>query len=90
MTPTLGFILPGGMELWIILAIFLLLFGHRIPGMARSMGSGIVEFKKGLRDGPDDKSKGTPKSGASGGDAVGSGSKDSAGSQTQDSGASNG
>ncbi len=54
MTPTLGFILPGGMELWIILAIFLLLFGHRIPGMARSMGSGIVEFKKGLRSGDKD------------------------------------
>ncbi|MCB9868553.1 MAG: twin-arginine translocase TatA/TatE family subunit [Planctomycetes bacterium] len=49
MAPNLGFILPGGMELWIILAIFLLLFGHRIPSMARSMGSGIVEFKKGLR-----------------------------------------
>lgn len=53
MTSYLGFGLPGGPELWIILAIFLLLFGHRIPGMARSMGSGIVEFKKGLKGGDD-------------------------------------
>ncbi len=54
MTSFLGFILPGGIELWVILAIFLLLFGHRIPKMARSMGSGIVEFKRGLKD-PDSK-----------------------------------
>ena len=50
MTSFLGFFLPGGVEIWIILAIFLLLFGHRIPSMARSMGSGIVEFKRGLKD----------------------------------------
>lgn len=50
MTSFLGFFIPGGPELWIILAIFLLLFGHRIPKMARSMGSGIVEFKRGLKD----------------------------------------
>ena len=49
MTSFLGFFLPGGPEIWIILAIFLLLFGHRIPSMARSMGSGIVEFKRGLK-----------------------------------------
>jgi sec-independent protein translocase protein TatA len=44
-----GFVLPHGIEFWIILIVALLLFGHRIPGMARSLGSGIVEFKKGLR-----------------------------------------
>ncbi len=56
MTSYLGFGFPSGWEIWIILAIFLLLFGHRIPGMARAMGSGIVEFKKGLKDpGDDDK-----------------------------------
>ena len=44
----LGF---GGWEIWIILAVVLLLFAHRIPTMARSMGSGIVEFKKGLKEG---------------------------------------
>lgn len=56
MTSILGFFIPSGPELWIVLAIVLLLFGHRIPAMARSMGSGIVEFKKGLKDsdGPKD------------------------------------
>jgi len=39
--------------MWVILLIALLLFGHRIPGMARSLGSGIVEFKRGLKGGPD-------------------------------------
>lgn len=41
--------LLGGYELWVVAGIALLLFGHRIPGMARSLGSGIVEFKKGLK-----------------------------------------
>jgi sec-independent protein translocase protein TatA len=43
-----------GYEWLIILVVALLLFGHRIPGMARSLGSGITEFKKGLK-GDDDK-----------------------------------
>ncbi|MCB9877085.1 MAG: twin-arginine translocase TatA/TatE family subunit [Planctomycetes bacterium] len=38
-------------ELLLILAVVLLLFGHRLPGMARSLGSGITEFKRGLKDG---------------------------------------
>ena len=56
MTAILGFGIPGGWELWIILLIFLLLFGHRIPGMARAMGGGIVEFKKGLKEGTNEAS----------------------------------
>ena len=43
----------GPWEMWVILLIALLLFGHRIPGMARSLGSGIVEFKRGLKGGSD-------------------------------------
>ena len=38
-------------ELLVILVVVLLLFGHRLPGMARSLGSGITEFKRGLKDG---------------------------------------
>ncbi|MGE0141716.1 MAG: twin-arginine translocase TatA/TatE family subunit [Planctomycetota bacterium] len=49
MISTLLAFLPGGWEIWVILLVVLLLFGNRIPGMARSLGSGIVEFKKGLR-----------------------------------------
>jgi sec-independent protein translocase protein TatA len=47
----IGFGIPHGMELLIVLAVVLLLFGHRLPGMARSLGSGITEFKRGLKDG---------------------------------------
>ncbi len=49
----IAFLLPHGMEIWVILLVALLLFGHRIPGAARALGSGIVEFKRGLRGDPD-------------------------------------
>jgi sec-independent protein translocase protein TatA len=40
---------PGPAE-WIIIAAFgLLLFGKRLPEVGRSLGKGIVEFKKGLK-----------------------------------------
>ena len=39
----------GGMEVWVILGAALLLFGHRIPKVANSLGQGIVEFRKGLK-----------------------------------------
>lgn len=42
--------LPGGYEWLIVLVIFLLLFGRRLPGVARSLGQGISSFKKGLSD----------------------------------------
>ena len=40
---------PGGAEWIIIAAIGLLLFGKRLPEVGRSLGKGIVEFKKGLK-----------------------------------------
>ena len=36
-----------------VILIALLLFGHRLPMMARSLGGSITEFKKGLKDGSD-------------------------------------
>ncbi len=46
---------------WIaILVVTLLLFGHRLPGMARSLGSGITEFKRGLKEGADKSAGGKP------------------------------
>ncbi|TVQ31977.1 MAG: twin-arginine translocase TatA/TatE family subunit [Phycisphaeraceae bacterium] len=42
--------MPGGWEWLIIGAIGLLLFGRRLPEVGRSLGKGIVEFKKGLKD----------------------------------------
>ncbi|MGH2556662.1 MAG: twin-arginine translocase TatA/TatE family subunit [Actinomycetota bacterium] len=42
----------GPMELIIILAIVLLLFGSRkLPDLARSLGKSSKEFKKGLSEG---------------------------------------
>jgi sec-independent protein translocase protein TatA len=51
--------MTGGVEMLIFLAVLLLLFGHRLPTVMRSMGQGITEFKKGLRD--DSPPKDTPK-----------------------------
>lgn len=39
---------PGHIELLIVAAIILLLFGNRLPGVMRSLGRGVVEFKEGL------------------------------------------
>ncbi len=52
----------GYWELLIVLAILLLLFGHRLPGMMRSMGRGVTEFKKGLHEIEDDDTAGIDKS----------------------------
>jgi sec-independent protein translocase protein TatA len=48
---TLGF-LPnlGWPEMLIIGIIMLLLFGRRLPEVGRSLGQGIVSFKKGLKE----------------------------------------
>ncbi|MBY0309318.1 MAG: twin-arginine translocase TatA/TatE family subunit, partial [Phycisphaerales bacterium] len=37
------------MEWVVILIIALLLFGKRLPEVGKSLGKGIVEFKKGLK-----------------------------------------
>ncbi len=42
--------MPGWAEILVILFIGLLLFGKRLPDVARSLGTSIVEFKKGMRD----------------------------------------
>lgn len=39
---------PGPVELLVIGGVVLLLFGHRLPTMMRSLGRGVVEFKKGV------------------------------------------
>jgi sec-independent protein translocase protein TatA len=41
--------MPGPMELLIILAILLLLFGNRLPSVMRSLGVSAREFKKGVQ-----------------------------------------
>jgi len=48
--PTLAFIPNlGPQEMVILLIIALLLFGKRLPEVGRSLGRGIVEFKRGVK-----------------------------------------
>jgi sec-independent protein translocase protein TatA len=45
----LGFVWPGGTEWVILLVLGLLIFGRRLPEVGRSLGKGIVEFKRGIK-----------------------------------------
>ena len=47
-TQTLAFGMPGWQEMLILAVIGILIFGKRLPEVGRSIGRGIVEFKKGL------------------------------------------
>ena len=48
-TTCFAFFSPGPMEMVIIGVVAVLLFGKRLPEVGRSLGRGIVEFKKGVR-----------------------------------------
>lgn len=41
--------MPGPMEMLIILVVMLLLFGNRLPGVMRSLGASASEFKRGMQ-----------------------------------------
>lgn len=48
MYSALAYFSVGPMELMILGLVVLLLFGNRLPSVMRSLGRGVVEFKKGI------------------------------------------
>lgn len=47
--PVLALGMPGPWE-WIVIGVLgVIIFGKRLPSVGRSLGQGIVEFKKGLK-----------------------------------------
>ena len=48
----------GIWQILIVLFVVLLLFGgKKLPGLARSLGQSLTEFKRGLKEDPDDEKK---------------------------------
>ena len=45
-----GFWTPSPLELIIILVIAVLIFGKKLPDIARSIGKSLTEFKKGIHE----------------------------------------
>ena len=52
---------PGWIEMVIVLVIFMVLFGNRLPGTMRSLGKSLVEFKKGMHETDDEGTAGSDK-----------------------------
>jgi len=50
----LAFGMPGTWEWIIVLVIALLIFGRRLPEIAKGLGKSITEFKKGVKEAQDD------------------------------------
>jgi len=61
MDPLLAIFNLGGGEMLVIGLIALLLFGMRLPKLARSLGQSVNEFKQGMKDAPAESTPTAPK-----------------------------
>ena len=50
----------GPTEIFILGLILLLLFGNRLPGLMRSLGRSVIEFKKGVNESGDEDDSSDP------------------------------
>ena len=54
MSPVIAMFGIGTTEMIVVMVVILVLFGHRLPSVMRSMGRGIKEFKEGINDTTDE------------------------------------
>lgn len=69
----LAFLAESPIQIFVILLIALLFFGHKLPSVARSLGSSVSEFKKGVKEGEEEanaKSEAAPPEKTQGGSEV--------------------
>ena len=53
-TPIFANVFESPIGLAVISLLALLFFGHKLPQVARSLGSSVSEFKKGIKTGEED------------------------------------
>ena len=56
-TAILGMWTPGPLELVVVGIVALLIFGRRLPEIARGLGKSLTEFKKGIHEAKDAKNE---------------------------------
>lgn len=50
----MAFFAENPIAIFVLLLLALLFFGHKLPSVARGLGSSVSEFKKGLKEGEEE------------------------------------